>query len=163
MRALAIFRSRVLSSLFVFAIAQGLPAQSPAPPDPPAPTLVIVVSGWPEYHYAGCRRLEGVTENLLALSVGQATARGLKPHDECDPSRVRPVAPTTPSLNTRKPGVKPTTGQTGTLVHVVRGDVRYHRASCSKMGIGARPFRLDILAPRYVPCPACRPPVRKRR
>lgn len=162
MRELAIFRGHALSLLLGFASAQLLIAQQPARPDPAAPSLVIIVSGWPDYHYPGCRRLDGMTENLLAVSVGQATARGLKPHDACDPSRARPAETLKTPPKSRKAPAKAGPLPGAAYVYILRDDRRYHQASCPKMGLGARAIRLDLLAPRYVPCPVCKPPARKR-
>ena len=136
--------------------------QSPAPPapaqQPSTPTLVITGPGWSDYHYPGCPRLAGESDRLIALPLGQANARGLKPHVECDPSRAR-----TPGENAgkeRKPGAKLSPARESRVVYILRDDRRYHRASCTRMGLGARAIQLDLLAPRYVPCPVCKPPRR---
>jgi hypothetical protein len=127
-------------------------------------SLVVIVEGWSEFHYAGGPRLERAGDTLV-VSRGRATSKGLKPHDECDPFRVPPAATKEKTLagpvaiRPARPA-PPRTLPSSNVVYVVSGDRRYHRADCSKMGVGARRVLIELLGRQHVPCPVCKPPVR---
>ena len=108
--------------------------------------LVISVSGSKEYHRPHCDIVRKGGDHLLALTVGQASGRGLKPHAACDPAK-------NPPPGTPKP------------VHVyVDGGRYYHRDDkCSKLGSKPKRVLLDTAAQKYWPCSTCKPPIRPRK
>ena len=89
----------------------------------------------------------------MALTLGQANARGLKPHVECD-KEPPPVAGTTGDGAVRKPSAP--------AFVFVDGTKYYHREDCSKRSGPIKRTALDVAAKTHWPCPTCRPPVRKR-
>ncbi len=115
-----------------------------------AQELVLHKEGTGLYHRPSCDVVrDGV--GVLALSRGQAEARGLKPHPECDPSRTPP-----PAEKAAKPAAP-----SQVFVFVDSGN-QYHRDGCKKLGKGARRIALDEAAKKRWPCPTCRPPIRPR-
>jgi hypothetical protein len=106
--------------------------------------LVIAIAGSKEYHRPHCDLVRKGGE-LLALTVGQANGRGLKPHADCDPSKHPPPgAPAKP-------------------VHVFLDDTKYyHREKCSKLGASPKRVTLDEAAKKHWPCRTCKPPIRPR-
>ena len=98
---------------------------------------------------------------MLALSRGQAHARGLKPHAECD--RDRPPEP--PPGTADKTGAANKTGAAPAarvFVFVGAGS-DYHRDGCARLGRNSKKLSLDEAGRRFGPCPTCKPPIRKRR
>jgi len=82
------------------------------------------------------------------MTRGQAASRGLKPHDDCDPSK----AGATPGR------AKPA------FVSVAKGDRFYHRDTCGKLGDAPNRVTLDEAAARKLyPCRTCKPPIRPRK
>jgi hypothetical protein len=122
----------LLSAVLLFAFTQ-------------SPTeYVLVKPGSKEYHRPGCEVVRDA-RNVVAMTRAEAETRGLKPHAACDPSKAK----------NDKPAVQ--------YVFVEPGDKRYHRETCSKLGKTRERVTLDEAVKRkYWPCPACKPPVRKR-
>lgn len=110
--------------------------------------LVIAREGGKEYHRAGCDEIKD-GKNVLALTRAQATARGLKPHDECDPANL-PADKSTP--RPRAP----------TMVYTDSSPY-YHKKDCDKLGKDAQKVELEEAGKTYWPCPTCKPPIRKRK
>lgn len=105
--------------------------------------LVIAIEGSKEYHRPGCERIAGRTD-VVAMQRGQAEARGLKPHKECDPAFVPPPA-------------KPV------MVTVDASGKYYHRDTCKRIGKDPRKVTLDEAAKAHWPCTVCKPPIRPRK
>lgn len=124
-----------------------------------AQELVLHKEGTSLYHRPSCDVVRG-GEGVLAMSRGQAEARGLKPHPECDPSRApQPAAdPANPSTGAPVP---PRTPQPPVFVFVDSGK-QYHREGCKQLGKNPRKLALDEAAKQKWPCPKCKPPIRKR-
>jgi hypothetical protein len=92
-------------------------------------------------------------KNVLALTLGQANLRGLKPHAQCD-KEPPGVAGTTGNGGSRKPAAP--------VFVYVDGTKYYHRQDCAKRSGVEKRETLDVAARTHWPCPACRPPVRKK-
>jgi hypothetical protein len=122
--------------------------------------LVIVKGG--VYHRPSCDVIRGATD-VLAMSVGQAEARGFKSHPDCDPSN-----PGSPAPPTRPPGGKGTLDKPGkpappVLVWIDAGGTLYHREGCRKLGKAPKKVVLDAATARkYWPCGACKAPILPR-
>jgi hypothetical protein len=114
--------------------------------------LVLQKEGTSLYHRPWCDVVRD-GKNVLALSRGQAHARGLKPHAECD--RDRPAAPA-PDDKTGSARAAPVFVFVGTGSH-------YHREGCARLGRNAKRLSLDEAGRRFWPCTKCKPPIRKRR
>jgi hypothetical protein len=111
------------------------------------PELVIVREGGKQYHRPGCPLIRD-GKGVLALSRGEAEARQLKPHPECDPSdprntidAARPTAPV--------------------YVYTDRSKY-YHREKCAKLGADAKRVTVEEAAKKLWPCGVCKPPKRPR-
>jgi hypothetical protein len=105
---------------------------------------VLTKKGSDEYHRPGCDVVRD-TSDVVAMTRGEAESRGLKPHPACDPSKAHSDKAQTQ------------------YVFVAPGDKRYHRETCTKLGKTRERITLDEAArKKYWPCPACKPPVRKR-
>jgi hypothetical protein len=106
---------------------------------------VLVKQGSKEYHRAGCQVVRD-TKDVVAMTRGEAEARGLKPHAACDPSKSPEAQDAGPQY-----------------VFVAAADKRYHREKCSKLGTPHERITLEEAArKKYWPCPVCKPPIRKR-
>ena len=106
--------------------------------------LVISKGGDKEFHRPGCERIAD-GKGILAMTRAQASARGLKPHDGCDPDK------------------NPTAGGKTPVVHVyVDGGKQYHKENCSRLGKDAKRVDLEEAGKKLFPCATCKPPVRKR-
>jgi hypothetical protein len=143
-------------------------SQSSPPEESAGLSLVVVVEGWSDFHYAGCPRLAGLID-IVVLSRARASSKGLKPHETCDPFRVpssvpkeKPGAGSANAMRPLRPALPKTSSAPAPphVVYVVPGDRRYHRGECSKIGLGARRVSIELLGRRHVPCPACKPPAR---
>lgn len=112
-----------------------------------AQDLVLNKEGTPLYHRPWCDVVRD-GRGVLALSRAQAHGRGLKPHADCDrePPRDAPAAdkPATP-----------------VFVFTDAGK-HYHRERCAKLGRNPRKVALTEAGRKLWPCPACKPPIRKR-
>ena len=117
-----------------------------------AQTLVIHKEGTREYHRPWCPVIRD-GKNVMALTLGQAKGRALEPHAECD-KEPPGVAGTTGDSRSRKP-VAP-------VFVYVDGTKYYHRQDCVKRRGVEKRETLDVAAKTHWPCPACRPPVRKK-
>jgi hypothetical protein len=120
-----------------------------------AQELVLHKEGTDVYHRPACAVIRD-GDGVLAMSRGQAEARGLKPHADCDPAKQpqpRAVAPTP-----RTPGSSP-----ASVAVWVDGGRYYHREGCKQLGKGTRKMALDEAAKARWPCTKCCPPIRKRR
>ena len=106
--------------------------------------LVISIAGSKEYHRPHCDLARKGGE-LLALTVGQANGRGLKPHADCDPAK------------------NPPPGAPAKPVHVFLDSSNYyHREKCAKLGSSPKRVTLDEAARKHWPCRTCKPPIRQR-
>jgi hypothetical protein len=116
--------------------------------------LVLQKEGTSLFHRPWCEVVRD-GKNVLALSRGQAHARGLKPHAECD--RDRPPEPA--------PGAADKTGaaRAARVFVFVGAGSHYHRDGCARLGRNAKKLSLDEAGRRFWPCPTCKPPIRKRR
>jgi hypothetical protein len=123
-----------------------------APTFASAQNLVVHKQGTREYHRAWCPVIRD-GRNVLALTLGQANARGLKAHADCDKE---------------PPGVTGTTGDSASskpsapIFVFADGTKYYHREKCSKVAGSAKRESLETAAKTHWPCPTCRPPVRKK-
>ena len=109
--------------------------------------MVITKEGTTVYHRPGCEVIRD-GKGVLAMTRAQAEGRGLKPHDGCDPAKnLPPPAATAPTPPTYV---------------FVDGSKYYHRESCKRLGKDRRKVRLDDAGVKFWPCPACKPPIRKR-
>lgn len=111
--------------------------------------LVITRQGTSEYHRPGCPVIRDA-KDVLAMRRGQAEARGLKPHKDCDPSQTSPG--TSPSGTAAKP-IK---------VFIDEGGKFYHREKCAQLGKSPRQVTIDEAAKKHWPCKVCKPPIRPR-
>ena len=109
--------------------------------------LVIVKKGGKEYHRPGCDQIKDA-KDVLALSRAQATARGLKQHEGCDPADA--------------PGGK-SAGQSAPTDVYVDSSKYYHEKGCKKLGKDAKKVELEEAGKKLWPCPTCKPPIRKRK
>jgi hypothetical protein len=130
-----------LFTMSALAIAAPLCAQS---------ELVIVKKGGKEYHRPGCELVrDGV--GVTAMTRAQAESRKLKAHAACDPA------------NEDEPGAAGKKSAKSDTVHVwVDGGKYYHKEKCERLGKGEKKMVLDEAGRKYWPCPACKPPIRKR-
>ena len=100
------------------------------------------------YHRPWCEVVRD-GRNVLALSRAQANGRGLKPHAECD---------------RQPPQDAPAEVDKGASVFVFTDSGKhYHREGCAKLGRNPRKMALAEAGRKLWPCPACKPPIRKRR
>lgn len=114
------------------------------------PELVIQKEGTKVYHRPGCEAVRD-GKGVLALTRGQAEARGLKPHAACDPAASRNTGAPAPS------------DDPPTFVYVDESRSKYyHLEKCSKLQKGAKRVALEAAGKTLWPCPRCRPPIRKR-
>ena len=125
-----------------------LPAGSFAQPE-----LVIHKDGTTLYHRPECDAVRD-GKGVLALTRGQAEARGLKPHPACDPA-------STGKSGTEGRSSDGPRDETPTFVHIDESKY-YHRVTCSKLQKDSQRVELESAGKTHWPCPRCRPPVRKR-
>jgi hypothetical protein len=109
--------------------------------------MVIAKEGTTAYHRPGCEVIRD-GKGVLAMTRAQAEGRGLKSHDGCDPAK--------------KPPPSAATAPAPPAYVFVDGGKYYHRESCKRLGKDRRKVRLDDAGVKYWPCPACKPPIRKR-
>jgi hypothetical protein len=134
---------------------------------PRSQELVLQKEGTQQYHRPGCP-IVGDGRGVLAMTRGQADARGLKPHAGCDPAEAKPD----PSAAGEQRGTGSTGGRSATPVFVFvdaakepsveRGKL-YHREHCPALGKERRKLSVGDAAKHFWPCPKCRPPIRKRK
>ena len=117
-----------------------------------AQDLVLHKEGTSLYHRPWCEVVRD-GRGVLALSRGQANGRGLKPHAECDrePPQQSPVTSDEARAGDKAP----------VYVFVDAGK-HYHREGCAKLGRTPRKVALAEAGRKLWPCPACKPPIRKR-
>jgi hypothetical protein len=124
--------------------------------------LVLHKEGTPFYHRPTCpivRRGVGV----LALTRGQAEARGYKAHPDCDPSNRKGssaadgvAAPSAPP---------PARAAEPPIVVYVDGPKYYHRKTCPKLDASSKTLKqvtLERGAKTHWPCPTCKAPIFRR-
>ena len=122
------------------------------PASPGQSELVIHKEGTGLYHRPGCPLLKDATD-VVAMTRAQAEARGNKAHADCDPDQKTPEG-----APAQTPPPAPVT------VYLNDGKY-YHRKDCAKLKEGGKQVRsesLEIAGKSHWPCPACRPPVRKK-
>jgi hypothetical protein len=108
-----------------------------------ASALVVIVKGDSQFHQPGCVLVAKAGANVTVAKRGEATRRGLKPHD-CGPDAAGPVA----DPNAVKVATQP-------------GDNKYHRTTCTKLGATRTTLTLEEAGQKLWPCPVCKPPIRK--
>jgi hypothetical protein len=113
------------------------------------PELVIVKEGTKQYHRPGCAAVKD-GKGVVAMTRGQAEARGFKDNAQCDPAH---IAAAEPSGTVPAPPV---------FVYL-DGSRYYHRQDCKKLAKDPKKIALDQAGKEYWPCPTCKPPIRKRR
>jgi hypothetical protein len=129
----------LITLLAVLLFATGLPRSV-------ASDLVIAKDGSNEYHQPGCELIRN-GKGLLALTVAQASGRGLRPHPECHNPPTRTGARAAPAP----------------VPVYVDGSRYYHRKECSKLVGKPNRIELEEAGRKYWPCPTCKPPIRKRK
>ena len=107
--------------------------------------LVITKEGTREYHWPGCDLIKD-GKKVLALTRAQAAARGLTPHEECDPADAAEG--------------KPRQRDDPTMVYTDSSRY-YHKKNCEKLGKNAKKVELEQAGRKHWPCPDCKPPIRK--
>lgn len=123
----------------------------------PQGELVVARPGTGLYHRPGCDVVRGATD-LLAMTVGQAEARGYKSHPDCDPSVARPTPPV-PQAPPEAKGKR----TAPIYVFVNEAGTRYHREGCRTLEKPPKKVLLDAAtAKKYWPCHICRPPILPR-
>ncbi len=109
---------------------------------------VIVRTGAKDYHRPACPVIRN-GKGVLVMSKGEAEAKSLKPHPQCDPND--------PRNETGEAKPAPT-------VHVfLDSSAYYHREKCPKLEEKARKVTLDEAARKHWPCRVCKAPVRPRK
>ena len=109
---------------------------------------VIVRNGAKEFHRAGCDVIRDA-KDVVAIIREDAEQRGIKPHAACVSQKSADGAHLAP----RPPKA--------VLVLVDSGKY-YHREKCSKLGPDPKRVDVEAAAKKQWPCPACKPPIRKR-
>jgi hypothetical protein len=114
--------------------------------------LVLHKDGTKLYHRPACPVVRD-GRGVLALTRAQAESRGYKAHADCDPANAK-----APDAAPRSEAAKPETVY-------VDGSRHYHRKTCSRLkpeqkSVKAMP--LESAGKSHWPCPACKPPIRKR-
>jgi hypothetical protein len=139
-----VFRS-LLILVVVVAVAGGAPLAAQG-------ELVLQKEGTSLYHRPGCPVVRD-GKGVLALSRAQAESRGLQPHDACDPAKAAPAGS----------GGKGEPARTDEAVAVLLDESKYyHREGCRKLEGKTRRMDLEAAGKARWPCPACKPPIRKR-
>jgi hypothetical protein len=124
--------------------------------------LVLAKTGTKEYHWPHCPEVRD-GKDVLALTRGQAHARGLTPHKGCDPSNPESVKPGDPAPEVRTDPKGPVKSKVPTYVFVEKaGGRHYHLDTCKTLGKERTKLLLDVAGRKYWPCPACKPPIRPR-
>lgn len=111
-----------------------------------AGSLVVIVTGDPTFHQPGCALVARAGPKVTVAKRGEATRRGLKPHD-CGPEA------------SGGPAADPNAEK----VFRQARDNKYHRATCAKLGAARSTLTLDEAGRKLWPCPVCRPPIRQRK
>lgn len=121
----------------------------------PQPQLVIHKEGTGEYHRPWCPVIRD-GKDVLALTRGQAEARGLKSHPACekDPATEAATGTAGAGSSARKPA--------SPVFVYVDGSKYYHREKCAAAHGSLTRVSLDTAGKTQWPCPTCRPPVRRK-
>jgi methylphosphotriester-DNA--protein-cysteine methyltransferase len=123
--------------------------------------LVIVKEGTGLYHRPSCDVIRGATD-ILAMSVGQAEARGFKPHPDCDPSNPKTLTPP-PASAAKGTTEKPRKPPAPVYVWIDAGSTLYHREGFRRLGQAPKKMVLDAAtAKKYWPCGVCKAPILPR-
>jgi hypothetical protein len=115
--------------------------------------LVIAKEGTGHYHRPGCPVIRD-GKGVIAMTRGQAEARGYKQHPACDP------ATSPPPGDSSAPAGKPKVAAP-VFVYVDDGKY-YHRQECRNLAKNSKKVALEEAGKKLWPCPVCRPPVRKK-
>ena len=110
-----------------------------------ASSLVVIVKGDATFHQPGCVLVAKAGSNVTVAKRGEASRRGLKPHD-CGPEAGGPTA----DPNAVKVATQPK-------------DNKYHRTTCGKLGATRTTLTLEEAGQKLWPCPVCKPPIRQRK
>jgi hypothetical protein len=116
--------------------------------------LVIHKEGTLQYHRPWCAVVRD-GKGVLALTLGQAAARGLKSHPECEKPPDDAATPTGSTGFGARPAPPPAPVFTDSTKY-------YHRAACSRAAGPLTRASLDEVGKTRWPCPVCRPPLRKK-
>lgn len=137
-------------STLAFAILLAVPCATAAQGQ-----LVIATEGTRQYHRPSCPLVrEGKQQDIVAMNLGQANARGYKPHPACHSEDAgNETGSTEEPAPERQPRV---------FVYTAPNDTRYHKENCAKLGKERRKVALEEAGKKLWPCSECRPPVRKR-
>jgi len=124
-----------------------------ARPAPPQPSLVLHKNGTREYHRPWCAIVRD-GRDVLALTRGQAEARGLTSHGACEKD---------PGAAGGTSGAGTASGGSAAPIFVYTDTSKYyHRERCTKAEGALTRVALERAGKTLWPCPACRPPVRKK-
>ena len=114
----------------------------------PQGEYVIVRTGAKDYHRPACAVIRD-GKDVVVMTKGEAEAKSLTPHPQCDPQDPRNVT------GAAKPAPP--------VFVFVDGGSYYHREKCEKLGPKARRVSLDEAARKQWPCRVCKPPIRPRK
>jgi hypothetical protein len=135
-------------------VAWGLSDRWPVQAKGQRPTFVVMIDGSREYHAPGCALVrDNDTSKLLPL--GDAEAKGIRPHAECHtpPKRTPAGAGGATTATARE--------RAGTAATTYWLDVktrRYHRAGCGLIGLPRVQVTLArAIEQKYLPCRSCKP------
>jgi hypothetical protein len=115
--------------------------------------LVIVTENTKQYHRPSCPLVRD-GKDVIAMTMGQAEARGFKSHTACEAT----AAANDPAAGNGTSGRR----QPAIFVYTAEGDTRYHKESCAKLPKERRKVALEDAGKKLWPCSVCRPPIRKR-
>jgi len=117
--------------------------------------LVVHKEGSREYHRPWCPVVRD-GKGVLALTRGQAEARGLRSHPECekDPSGDTATGTAGAASPLRKPAAP--------VFVYADGSKYYHREKCAAAQGPLTRVSLEAAGKTQWPCPTCRPPVRRK-
>ncbi len=106
--------------------------------------LVVIVPGDKQFHQPGCAVVARAGSKVRVSKQAEATRRGLKPHD-CEAG-----------------GATVAADPNAVKVFIQKGDNKYHRETCKKLGAQRSSLTLEEAGQKLWPCPVCTPPIRKR-
>ncbi len=111
-----------------------------------AGSMVVIIPGDKMFHQPGCALVARAGSNVSVAKRGEATRRGLTPHD-CGPDA------------SGAPAADPNIVKVATQPR----DNKYHRLTCAKLGPTRSTLTLDEAGRKFWPCPVCKPPIRQRK
>jgi hypothetical protein len=108
-----------------------------------ASSMVVDVPQDNLYHHPACSLVRAAGSKVRVMRQGEATSRGMKPHD-C-------------AIGDGGAALNPNAA----TVYVQKGDSRYHKEGCAKLTAGAAKTTLGEAGKDHWPCAVCKPPRRK--